>query len=554
MKYKFHLLFILLFVEYFFPYFLTGNIFIDPHDNLDGVAVYNKIIAQSYKDGFDKFKIFLGGELNWYNFDRVFNPLIFVYYLFDFKTAYFVEKLIFKLIGFFSFLSLSKKLNFHKINQLISSVIYITLVNYHYISSIVILALPYILKLAISEKNIKLKNYLILFFIGLNSSLIFDLFSLILIFFILPIKNIHKYFKIQIILLLAMVLVNWQLIFSITSEQVMHRFEFRNSNTIFETLTATIKDFFLLNYNNSFYFLDLIYSIFFLICLILSLKSKKKIIFKLLYILIFTHILIFIVRLISFKDHNFYILNIFNLINFERISRIQPLIITILFAYLFEIKKKFFQSSLIISSLFLIIISQTKLTFIHLTKVFIYKNFEYQSIEYLKILIIKKDYKELYLNILKNIQEGYKKKNSVYMSSNTFDNYYNFQDYKIIKKIVGEKRVISIGLDPLIAVANDIPVVDGYHNLYPLSYKKKFRKIIKQELQYNQGLKNYFENWGNRVYVFYNNQEKLNINFEEARNIGADFVISKFIIKSKFLKKICEKCNNNSKLNLYKIL
>ena len=104
MKYKFHLLFILLFVEYFFPYFLTGNIFIDPHDNLDGVAVYNKIIAQSYKDGFDKFKIFLGGELNWYNFDRVFNPLIFVYYLFDFKTAYFVEKLIFKLIGFFSFL------------------------------------------------------------------------------------------------------------------------------------------------------------------------------------------------------------------------------------------------------------------------------------------------------------------------------------------------------------------------------------------------------------------------------------------------------------------
>jgi hypothetical protein len=113
---------------------------------------------------------------------------------------------------------------------------------------------------------------------------------------------------------------------------------------------------------------------------------------------------------------------------------------------------------------------------------------------------------------------------------------------------------MSIGLDPLIAVANDILVIDGYHNLYPLSYKKKFRKIIKQELQYNQGLKNYFDNWGNRVYVFYNNQEKLNINFEEARNIGADFVISKFIIKSKFLKKICEKCNNNSKLNLYKIL
>jgi hypothetical protein len=554
MKYKFHLLSILLFIEYFFPYFLTGNIFIDPHDNLDGVVVYNKIIAQSYNDSFDKFKIFLGGVLNWYNFDRIFNPLIFVYYIFDFKSAYFIEKLIFKLIGFFSFLSLSKKLNFYKLNQLISSIIYVTFVNFHYTSSIAILALPYILKLVISEKKLKLKNYLILLFIGLNSSLVFDLFSLILLFFIFSIKNISKYFKILITILLGIILVNWQLIFSIISQQVPHRYEFRNSVTTFEALAITIKDFFLLNYYNSFYFLDLIYSVFFLICLILALKSKKKIILKLLYILVFIHILIFIIRLISFKNHNFFILDIFNLVNFERISRIQPLIITLLFAYLLEIKKKFFQYTLIIFSLLIIIISQTKLTFIHLAKVFIYKNFEYQSIEELKILIVKKEYKEFYSNISKYIQEGYKKTYSIYNSSNTFDNYYKFQDYKIIKNIVGEKRVISIGLDPLVAVANDIFVVDGYHNLYPLIYKKKFRKIIKEELEYNSELKNYYDNFGSRVYVFYNNQEKLNINFDEAKNIGANFVISKFIIKDKMLKKMCEKCNNNTKLNLYKIL
>jgi hypothetical protein len=554
MKYKFHLLSILLFIEYFFPYFLTGNIFIDPHDNLDGVVVYNKIIAQSYNDSFDKFKIFLGGVLNWYNFDRIFNPLIFVYYIFDFKSAYFIEKLIFKLIGFFSFLSLSKKLNFYKLNQLISSIIYVTFVNFHYTSSIAILALPYILKLVISEKKLKLKNYLILLFIGLNSSLVFDLFSLILLFFIFSIKNISKYFKILITILLGIILVNWQLIFSIISQQVPHRYEFRNSVTTFEALAITIKDFFLLNYYNSFYFLDLIYSVFFLICLILALKSKKKIILKLLYILVFIHILIFIIRLISFKNHNFFILDIFNLVNFERIARIQPLIITLLFAYLLEIKKKFFQYTLITFSLLIIIISQTKLTFIHLAKVFIYKNFEYQSIEELKILIVKKKYKEFYLNISKYIQEGYKKTYSIYISSNTFDNYYKFQDYKIIKKIVGEKRVLSIGLDPLVAVANDIFVVDGYHNLYPLIYKKKFRKIIEEELEYNSELKNYYDNFGSRVYVFYNNQEKLNINFDEAKNIGANFVISKFIIKDKMLKKMCEKCNNNTKLNLYKIL
>ena len=554
MSYKLNLLFLLLFIEFFFPYLLTGNIFLDPHDNLDGVAVYNKIIAESYKVGFEKFKIFLGGELNWYNFDRIFNPLIFLYYLFDFKSAYFLEKLIFKLIGFFSFYLLAKELNFNKLNQLISSIIFVTLVNIHYTSSITILALPYILKLAINKKDLKLKNYFVLLFIGLNTSLVFDLLSLIFLFFILPVKNIKKISKILIILLFGIILVNWQLTFSIILDQTPHRIEFRNNTAIIASLVSTVKDFFLLNYYNSFYILDLIYFIFFLICLILFFCSKEKKILKLLYILIFIHLLIFTIRLISFKDHDFYILNILNIVNFERILRIQPLIISLIFAYLFQINKKFFQNILIISSLFLVIISQTKLTFIHLAKVFFYKNFEYETSELLKTLIKKKEYKKFYLYLSKYNLREYKKIYPSYISNNTFENYYNFHDYKFIKNIVGEKRVMSIGLDPLVAVANDIFVIDGYHNLYPLSYKNKFREIIEEELKYNPELQNYFDNWGNRIYVFYNNQNKLNINFDKAKNVGASFVISRFIINSSSLKEICIKCNGNYKLNLYKIL
>ena len=37
---------------------------------------------------------------------------------------------------------------------------------------------------------------------------------------------------------------------------------------------------------------------------------------------------------------------------------------------------------------------------------------------------------------------------------------------------------MSVGLDPMIAVMNDIKVIDGYHSIYPLSYKIEFRKII----------------------------------------------------------------------------
>ena len=34
----------------------------------------------------------------------------------------------------------------------------------------------------------------------------------------------------------------------------------------------------------------------------------------------------------------------------------------------------------------------------------------------------------------------------------------------------------------MIAVMNDMYVIDGYHNIYPTRYKIKFRKIIEKEL------------------------------------------------------------------------
>ena len=42
----------------------------------------------------------------------------------------------------------------------------------------------------------------------------------------------------------------------------------------------------------------------------------------------------------------------------------------------------------------------------------------------------------------------------------------------------------------------------GYFVNYPLEYKKKFRKIIEKELNKDKNLKSYYDNWGNRVYLF----------------------------------------------------
>ena len=162
-------------------------------------------------------------------------------------------------------------------------------------------------------------------------------------------------------------------------------------------------------------------------------------------------------------------------------------------------------------------------------------------IQFFEIIFDKKSYNSKKTNLNNSINK-------------TFDNYYKFEDYAFIKNIVEDSRVMSIGLDPMIAVMNNIRVIDGYHTIYPLNYKIKFRKIIEKELTKNIKLKNYYDNWGSRVYAFYNDENNIMLNFQAAKTLDADYVISRFPIKNNELKIVCYKCNNSKNLFLYKIL
>ena len=44
--------------------------------------------------------------------------------------------------------------------------------------------------------------------------------------------------------------------------------------------------------------------------------------------------------------------------------------------------------------------------------------------------------------------------------------------------------------------------MDGYSNNYPLEYKHRFRKAIARELEKNEQTRLYFDEWGNRCYLF----------------------------------------------------
>ncbi len=63
-------------------------------------------------------------------------------------------------------------------------------------------------------------------------------------------------------------------------------------------------------------------------------------------------------------------------------------------------------------------------------------------------------------------------------------------------------KVASLGIDPAAALYHGFYCVDGYSNNYDLEYKHAFRKVISPELEKSDYLKDYYDNWGNRCYLF----------------------------------------------------
>ena len=73
-------------------------------------------------------------------------------------------------------------------------------------------------------------------------------------------------------------------------------------------------------------------------------------------------------------------------------------------------------------------------------------------------------------------------------------------------------RVGSLGIAPAAAIINGFYTIDTYTTSYDLEYKLKFRKIIASELEQNDTIKGYFDNWGSRCYLF-------------ADELGTDYII-----------------------------
>lgn len=506
-------LFILLVFGHIVSIVLFKDLTVFYHDNLDSIVVYNQVIGNIISNKYQDSSIFLGGNLDFFYLRHFFKPFVLIYSVLDTKYAYFINDLIVKLIAYFSFFVFAKKFskNFFIISlvsALFASSIYYKTLGYG------LAFLPYLIYLVSFKKKITLKHYLIIILFGLNTDLVAD-------FFIIPIviclsfivnqkftynklkKNIH----LLIIFFSCASATSANLFYVQFFEGATHRTEFFNESlSLIEIFKNELFSFLKLsNKLNWFFIKNFPYLILTYTSFIFLFFVKNKIAKKILFFIIFLHIISIVSNLtipfVSGFRLSWFLIYEKNLYVF-----------LVFFLLLGQIK--YLKKCLIFLCMLTLVIFQTNSSAVPFIKKYIQKSHNYRNIY-------------------------------------TFNGYYMEQDYKKIKDIVKNERTISIGYDPMVAVKNDIYALDGYHALYPLDYKKKFFKIIDKELNKNKLYENYYNNWGSRVYCFVSDKNNIEINFKEAKKLNASYVISEYKINNSVLELITSDFIYN--IYLYKI-
>tara|TARA_B100000575_G_scaffold207634_1_gene168942 strand:+ start:7443 stop:9029 length:1587 start_codon:yes stop_codon:yes gene_type:complete len=524
-KTNYHCLFLLIIsVSYIFPLFFFGSITTFYHDNLDSLVVYNHIIGKIYKEGlnFDLIKIFLSGELEFYYLRHIFKPFVILYSLFDTELAYWITDFLFKMTSYVTFFYLAKKIQKDNFIAFLGATLFACLTPFKTLG-FGLAFFPYLLYLIFFKSELNMKHYFLLIFFGLNTDITTDLFlipSIILIIFIIDRNIIFKKFKNLIKILglffLCSMLTSSNFIYMQFLELEMHRIEYvKYPKTFFDNLSQKIMQILYLPSSMNWSFFKILPYTFISVPIItLALFSKSDIVKKLLVLIFIIHSLLFALDtnlLVNIYNNN----NIFiKLLNPFLITYYMPVVYSLLLIYLLSNSQNYKKKTLIIFSFISIFLFQLNSSIIPLQKKFIFKD---------------ESFRNFY----------------------TFKGYYLYDDYSKIKEIVKDKRTVSLNLDPMVAAMNNINIIDGYHSMYPLAYKIRFRKIIEKELNKNPNLKNYYDGWGSRVYAFMNNIDNISINFKQAKRIGADYVLSKNPIDDDNLLLVCDNCSKFFKL--YKI-
>lgn len=153
------------------------------------------------------------------------------------------------------------------------------------------------------------------------------------------------------------------------------------------------------------------------------------------------------------------------------------------------------------------------------------------------------------LQILKNsdVKSNLQKLRNPDYAALSYEDYYAIGVYEQVIEFMteytgqeqSEYRVVSLGIDPAAALYHGFYCLDGYSNNYSLEYKHAFREVIAPALLESEYLRDYYDDWGNRCYIFgsecpgYYTIEKngfyfshLELNTEALASLGGDYLFS----------------------------
>lgn len=156
----------------------------------------------------------------------------------------------------------------------------------------------------------------------------------------------------------------------------------------------------------------------------------------------------------------------------------------------------------------------------------------------------------------------------------TFNEFMNVNQYKEIKSSIPNGiNVINFGISPAPCKYNGIKVLDDYQGDYPLTYKQDFRKIIEKEIAKSKKLKDVFDGWGSKCYLYSANQlegklstrsgfaveTNFEINTSQLRTMNCGYILSGIIIDKPYklglqFEKVVVSHLNFSTIFLYKVL
>lgn len=509
------------------PYFvLNGQAHMRMHDNLDSNLGWYEILKNSgnmFAPVNTPMEQIMNGEFSRDTYYSEYYGMVFLFNILPPVVAYGICQAITRFFAFLGMYLLLKKHVFKNSNPYlitIGAALTFALTPYWPSGMLSILGMPLALWSFLNIRNGERnwKNYVVLTLLPFFSTFVIGFFYFLTFIGLLWVYDLIKTKKWNLVFLLSIVymlvvylLIDYRLVISMiapASSELTNRDVFYQSKLdIFQTLRLIVKNY-VISHNQDrtiSQFVILPLTIFCLIWVLVKKKAKDNRLF------IFLHIL----NLVLSTWYAFWFfegwqplkerVSLLTSFNFGRFHYLRPMIIYVLFAL--SLKMIWDQGG---------------------------------RLKYLVYALIAA---QLFVLIPNNEEIKYKNQPS-------YAQYFAEDEFKEIKEYIDrpleEFRVVSIGMHPNIAQYNGFYTLDSYSNIYPLSYKNEFRKIIEPELNKNKALREYFDYWGGRCYIFVDELGKkyqfskhskqtiknLSLNTKQLKKMGGQYILSALPIEN----------------------